>query len=128
MMPTYENLEFSIFQTASKIRSRAGRAGFPVNSMLKATFLGRYYGLSDRGLEDELQDRVTFRVFGGLYKDEDFLDHKILCDFGNDLVDADMLEVMFDEINALLEVQNIKIQNGNIVIVDAALVQGAARP
>ena len=51
-----------------KIRSKSGRAGFPVDSMLKATFLGNYYGLSDRALEEELLDRVTFRVFCGMYQ------------------------------------------------------------
>ena len=111
-----------------KIRSMSGRAGFVADSMLKANFLGNYYGLSDRVLEDELKGRVTFRVIGGMYKDEDFPDYKTLCNFGNDLEDADMLEVMFDEINALLDVQNIKIQKGNIVIVDATLVHSAARP
>ena len=39
-----------------------------------------------------------------------------------------MLEVMFDEINTQLEAQNLKIQKGKIVIVDATLVQSAARP
>ena len=49
------------------IRSRSGRSGYPVLSMLKATFLGNYYDLSDRELEVELQDRVSFRVFCDMY-------------------------------------------------------------
>ena len=79
-------------------------------------------------MEDELQDRVTFRVFCGMYQDENFPDHSTLCNFRNDLVDADMLKVMFDEINAQLEVQNLKIYKGEIVILDSTLVQSATRP
>ena len=63
-----------------------------------------------------------------MYQNEDFPDHSTLCNFRNELVDADMLEVMFDEINTQLEAQNLKIQKGKIVIVDATLVQSAARP
>ena len=111
-----------------EIRSKSGRAGFPVDSMLKATFLGNYYDLSDRNLEVELQDRVSFRLFCGMYNASDFPDHSTLCNFRNDLVDAKMLEPVFDEINAQLEAQDLKIKEGSIVIVDATVIQSAARP
>ena len=45
------------------MRFRSSLADYPVFSMLKATFLGNYYDLSDRELKVELQDRVSFRVF-----------------------------------------------------------------
>ena len=43
-----------------RIRAKDGRAGFPVSSMVKARFLGTYYNLSDRELEDESQNRPDY--------------------------------------------------------------------
>ena len=70
---------------------------------------------------------LPLETFGGMHKDEDFPDHKTLCNFGNDLEDADMLEVIFYQNKALLEVQNLKIQKGNIVIVETTVLQSVAR-
>ena len=43
-----------------KLRSRQGRAGFSVESMIKATFLANSHHLSDRDMERELQNRLDF--------------------------------------------------------------------
>ena len=55
-----------------KIRSKSGRAGFAVDSMIKATFLGNYYGLSDRAVEDELQIVSRFEYFAEYIKTRTF--------------------------------------------------------
>lgn len=111
-----------------KIRSKKGRAGFPVESMLKATFLGNYHDLSDRALAKQLQKQLDFGVFCGMYNDGDFPDYLTLCDFRNALVNAGLLEEILDDINSQLEAQDLKIQKGSIVIVDATVIQSAARP
>ena len=107
---------------------RSGSAGYRVPLMLKATFLEIYYDLPDRELESELQDRVSFGVFCEMYDSSDFPDHSPFCDFRNDLVKANMLEAVFDDITAQLEVQDLKIKGICIVNIDATIMQSAVRP
>ena len=71
--------------------------------MLKARFLGNYFDLSDRESEVELQERLSFRVICDMYDSSNFPNHSTLCKFRNDLVKANMLEAVFDEITAFLE-------------------------
>ncbi len=115
-------------QVEPKIRSRKGRAGFPVESMIKATFLGNYYDLSDRNLAAQLQKQLDFGVFCGMYHDEDFPDYSTLCDFRNTLVRSGLLEEVLDEFNSQFEAQGLKVEKGSIAIVDATVIQSAARP
>ena len=65
-------------QVEPKIRSIKGRAGLPVESMIKAIFLGNYYDLSDRNLAEQLQKQLDFVVSCGMYHDEDFPDYLTL--------------------------------------------------
>ena len=111
-----------------RIRAKDGRAGFPVSSMVKARFLGTYYNLSDRELEEELQNRADFGAFCGMYNTKDFPDHSTLCRFRNDLVKTGLLDEILDEINTQLEEQGLKIKEGSIAIVDATVIRSAARP
>src|SRR5690606_27780561 len=52
-----------------------GRGAWPVLVMFKALLLGALYGLSERELEDALQDRLSFRRFVGLSLEEAVPDH-----------------------------------------------------
>jgi IS5 family transposase len=46
--------------------SSAGRPGYPALVLFKALLLQSLYGLSDRELEEALDDRLSFRRFVGL--------------------------------------------------------------
>lgn len=61
-----------------------------------------------------------------MYNDEDFPDYLMLCDFRNALVGADLLVYVLDDINSQLEAQDLKIQKGSNVIIDATVVQRVA--
>ena len=77
----------------------------------------------------KLQDRVSFWVFFcDLYVSSDFPDHSTLCNFLIDLVNANMIEAVFDEITAQLEAPDLKIKGCKIVIFDTTVKLSEARP
>ena len=57
-----------------------GRPGYPALVLFKALLLQSLYGLSDRELEEALDDRLSFRRFAGLSVEEAVPDHTVLFD------------------------------------------------
>jgi IS5 family transposase len=71
--------------------------------MLKALLLQQWYGLSDAGLEEALNDRMSFRRFCGLSLEAASPDHTTICRFRERLRAAGVLERLFDEFERQLE-------------------------
>jgi len=103
-----------------------GRPSYPVLVMFKALLLAQWYGLSDEGLEEALNDRLSFRRFVGLGLDGDTPDHSTLCRFRNDLASAGLAEKLFAEMNRQLERLGLMLKRGTLI--DATLVEAARRP
>jgi len=81
----------------------AGRPPYDALAMFKALLLAQLYDLSDAGLEEALNDRVSFRRFLGLVLDMNAPDHTTLCRFRNRLIEAGLIEKLFAEFNKQLE-------------------------
>src|SRR3977135_4515748 len=64
-----------------------GRPGYPVLVLFRALLLQSLYGLSDRELEDALNDRLSFKRFVGLSLGEAAPDHTVLHRFRNLLIE-----------------------------------------
>jgi len=104
-----------------------GRPGYPVLLLFKALLLQSLYGLSDRELEEALNDRLSFRRFVGLGLEDAAPDHTVLNRFRNRLVEEKLLERLFDELNRQLEKAGLVLKRGTML--DATLVESAsARP
>jgi transposase, IS5 family len=104
-----------------------GRPPFPPIVMFRALLLAQWYHLTDRGLEEALCDRLSFRRFVGLKIEQATPDHSTLCRFRERLyqrgVDTELLAL----INAQLEDKNLMVKRGTLI--DATVVQtAAARP
>src|SRR5471030_980054 len=69
-----------------------GRPGYPALVLFKAVLLQSLYGLSERELEEALDDRLSFRRFVGLSLEEAVPDHTVLNRFRNLLVAEGLLE------------------------------------
>lgn len=113
----------------SGLRDEAGpgRPGYPVLLLFKALLLQSLYGLSDRELEEALNDRLSFRRFVGLGLEDAAPDHTVLNRFRNRLVAEKLLETLFDELSRQLEKAGLILKRGTML--DATLVQCAsARP
>lgn len=104
-----------------------GRPGYPVLLLFKALLLQSLYGLSDRELEEALDDRLSFRRFVGLGLEDGAPDHTVLNRFRNLLVEKKLLEALFAELNGQLEKAGLILKRGTML--DATLVETtAARP
>jgi transposase, IS5 family len=104
------------------VRSGAwGRPSYPPLSMLKALLLQRWYALSDEGLEEALSDRLSFRRFCGFALDDETPDGKTLCRFRLALVEADLPERLFAELDRQLAAKGLFIKTGTLI--DASLIE-----
>lgn len=107
-------------------RSREGRPAYPPLLMLKAVLLQQWYGLSDAGLEEALNDRISFRRFVGLALGDAAPDHSTICRFRNDLAQAGIAERLFEEMNRQFDRLGVILRRGTLI--DATLVEAAVRP
>ena len=103
-----------------------GRPGYPVLVLFKALLLQSLYGLSDRELEDALNDRLSFKRFVGLSLDEAAPDHTVLNRFRNRLGEAGLLEKLFAELDRQLEQTGVILKRGTML--DATLIDAVSAP
>lgn len=105
--------------------SRRGESAYPPLLMFKALLLQRWYGLSDPGLEEALDDRLSFRRFVGLSLSDPTPDHTTLHRFRDRLERAELLEKLTAELARQLDEKGVILRQGTLI--DASLVTSAAR-
>jgi IS5 family transposase len=103
-----------------------GRPAWPPLVLFKALLLQSLYGLSDRELEEALCDRLSFRRFVGLSLEEAIPDFTVLNRFRNLLIEADLLEKLFGELDRQLEEAGVILKRGTML--DATLIEAVAAP
>jgi transposase, IS5 family len=101
----------------------AGRPPYDPLVMFKALLLAYLYDLSDAVLEQQLNDRISFRRFVGLPLEAAMPDHTTLCRFRNRLVEAELLDKLFAEFNQQLEKNGLVLKRGTLI--DATLIEAA---
>jgi IS5 family transposase len=107
--------------------SPTGRPAYPALLMFRCLLLGQWYGLSDPGLEEALNDRLSFRAFAGLGLDETAPDHSTLSRFRTALAErSGRLEALLGELNRQLDARGLVLRQGTLI--DATLVEADARP
>jgi IS5 family transposase len=103
-----------------------GRPAWPPLVLFKALLLQSLYGLSDRELEEALCDRLSFRRFVGLSLEETVPDHTVLSRFRNLLIEAELLEKLFCELDRQLEKAGVMLKRGTML--DATLIEAVSAP
>lgn len=103
-----------------------GRPGYPVLVLFRALLLQSLYGLSERELEEALGDRLSFKRFVGLSLEDAVPDHSVLNRFRNELVEQDLLEKLFGELDRQLENAGVILKRGTML--DATLIQAVSTP
>jgi transposase, IS5 family len=104
----------------------AGRPGYPVLVLFKALLLQSLYGLSERELEEALNDRLSFRRFIGLSLEDAVPDHTVLNRFRNRLIAERLLEKLFGELDRQLEKAGVILKRGTML--DATLIAAMSAP
>jgi IS5 family transposase len=103
-----------------------GRPGYPVLVLFKAILLQSLYGLSERELEEALDDRLSFRRFVGLSLEEAVPDHTVLNRFRNRLLAERLVEKLFAELDRQLEEAGVILKRGTML--DATLIAAVSAP
>jgi len=101
-----------------------GRPGYPALVLFKALLLQSLYGLSDRELEEALDDRLSFRRFAGLSLEAAVPDHTVLNRFRNRLVAEGLLAKLFAELDRQLESAGVMLKRGTML--DATLIEAVS--
>jgi IS5 family transposase len=104
----------------------AGRPPYEPLMMLKALLLQQWFALSDAGLEEAINDRMSFRKFLGLSLEGPSPDHTTLCRFRQRLVQEGLAEKLFAEFEAQLEARGLILKRGTMI--DASLLETPHRP
>ena len=87
--------------------SDEGRPSYPLLAYVKLLLLQQWYGLSDPGLEEAVDDRLSFRRFAGLPLDESVPDHSTIWRFRQELAAHGLAEALFEEINRQLDARGL---------------------
>ncbi len=116
----WDELEQQVSAIHAKTR---GRSAYPPLLLLKALILQAWYNLSDPGLERQLGRDLLFRRFVGLGLSEAVPDHTTLWRFRQELAAGDRLSAVLKQINDQLAVAGVRLQQGQISIVDATVIE-----
>jgi IS5 family transposase len=101
-------------------KSNAGRKPFDAVLMFKALVIQHLYNLSDDELEYQIRDRYSFCRFLGVNPEDKIPDAKTLWLFREQLVELQLIELLFLDFDLQLEAQGFKARKGQMV--DASFV------
>ena len=122
-----KGIDFEIFREIleqhliKQARGKGGRRAYDYVLMFKILILQRYYNLSDDQVEYQINDRMSFMRFLDLTISDDVPDSKTVWNFREQLVDLEIVEVLFNRFIKELERLNLIINAGKIV--DASFVE-----
>ena len=105
---------------AAERKSKAGRKPWDALVMFKAIILCELYNLSDDQVEYQLRDRLSFVRFLGLGLEDAIPDAKTVWLYREQLAEAGVIEVLFDDFDRHLKRQGYLAMGGQIV--DASIV------
>ena len=117
----WKPIEKVLRQKYKKTASADGRPAYPALPMFRLLLLQRWYNLSDPGLEEALNDRISFIRFSGFSLAGSLPDYSTICRFRNTLLELNLYERLFNEINGQLESRGILVREG--AIVDATIIE-----
>jgi IS5 family transposase len=102
-----------------------GRPSYGPVVLLKCLLLQQWYRLSDRGLEEAVADRLSFRRFAGLALADPVPDHSTLSRFRSELSRRGLAERLLAELNRQLDAKGLMVKAGTLI--DASLVEADCR-
>jgi IS5 family transposase len=107
-----------------------GEGGQPydVIQMFKALLLQQWHSLSDTDLEKSLRTRLDFMLFTRFGLEGIVPDATTFCRFRNKLMSDGRFKKLLNEVNQQLGKQGLAILKANAAIVDATIIESAARP
>jgi IS5 family transposase len=105
----------------TKDYSKGGRPAFSKLLLFKILLLQEYYGLSDEGIEYQINDRLSFMRFLDLTMDDKVPDQNTLWNFKESLKLENRAKRLFDVFLNDLRKHNLILNKGSII--DASIVK-----
>jgi IS5 family transposase len=90
------------------------------------TLLQTWYNLSDYGVEEQVNDTLSFMRFCGLQLEDDVPDHSVVCRFRKALSESGAWEVLLQQINTQLTRHGVLVKQG--AIIDASVTPTPRKP
>jgi IS5 family transposase len=125
-MVDWSPIEKMLNRNYKKKASADGRPAYPALPLFKMLLIQRWYNLSDPGLEEAVNDRISFLRFTGFSLENSIPDETTICRFRNELAKRDFFEKLLDKVNEQLQSRHLLVRSGTIV--DAGLIASARRP
>ncbi len=108
-----ETLESELLNKEKK--NNAGTKPYDVVLLFKIMILQRYYGLSDKQVEYQILDRLSFKNFLGLSSGDKVPDEKTVWLFREKLIRKNLVEKLFRQFNQFLEEKELIFNQGQLV-------------
>jgi len=105
-----------------------GQVAYDRLKMFKAILLQQWHSLSDMELVEALKERISFMAFTGFDLADEIPDASTFCRFRNKLIERNLDERLFREINSQIEKIGLKLEKAQCAIVDATIVESCNRP
>jgi len=118
----------SVLLSGGLKRSGLGPQGYDAIVLFKCLLIGQWHGLSDPKLEESLRVRLDFMLFAGLELHGPVPDETTHCRFRNALVKAGCFDALLAEVCQQIEGHGLKVKEAEAAIIDATLIESAARP
>ncbi len=96
--------------------------------MIRVLLLGQWHSLSDRELERALTVRLDFMLFCGQSMIGRSPARTTICRFRRMLGLRGLDAALLSEVNRQLQERGLKVGNAPVAVVDATIVESAARP
>ena len=109
-------------------RSGVGPQGYDPLVLFKCLLIGQWHGLSDPKLERALKVRLDFMIFCRLDLHAAVPDETTHCRFRNALVKGGVYDDLLAAVCAQIEGHGLKLKEAEAAIIDATLIESAARP
>lgn len=110
----------------TKGQTGVGRKAYSPLLLLKMSLLQTWYNLSDYGVEEQLNDSLSFMRFCGLELHNGVPDHSVLSRFRTTLSKSKAWDAILELINEQLISHNILLKEG--AIIDASITPTARKP
>jgi IS5 family transposase len=105
-----------------------GQVAYDRLKMFKAILLQQWHSLSDMELVEALKERISFMAFTGFELADEIPDASTFCRFRNKLIERNLDERLFREVNSQIEKIGLKLEKAQCAIVDATIVESCNRP
>ena len=122
----WDPIEAILLETYPVGKADCGNRAYPPLMLLKALLVQKWFGIdSDPELENQINDRLSFKIFMGLPLAKPSPDHSIICRF-RERVGKETIDRIHHELLIQFQAMGLSIESG--MAVDARIVRSASKP